>query len=106
MALLWCMRGKVQTGRYRAGTAGAFAGLVLVAALVLGTGAACAAEPTEATAAGPAGQWATKEAFFSATGEQTEQVTQGVKGAGLKANTSAVSGNSGTTTGGGSSTTK
>ncbi len=44
--------------------------------------------------------------LFSATGEQTEQVTQGVKSAGLKANTSAVSGNSGTTTGGGSSTTK
>ena len=65
MVLLWRMGRKVQTGRYRAGTAGAFAGLVLVAALVLGTGAACAAEPTEATAAGPAGQWATKEAFYA-----------------------------------------
>ena len=59
------MRRKVQTGQYRAGTAGSFVGLVLVAMLVLGAGAAYAAEPTGATAAGPAGRWATKEAFYA-----------------------------------------
>lgn len=59
------MRRKAQTGQYRAGTAGDVAGLVLVAVLVLGAGAACAAEPTGATAAGSAGSWATKEAFYA-----------------------------------------